>query len=72
VTVPKDDNPLAGDPIAELEAFIAQTEARGEAVPPEAHMMLQRLRELMAALRGLTASLDERAPPPKQSEEEGS
>jgi hypothetical protein len=71
MTGPGNDNPLAGDPVAELEAFIAQTEARGEAVPPEAHMMLQRLRELMAALRGLTASLDERATPPKRSEEEG-
>jgi hypothetical protein len=77
VTAPKDDNPLAGDPIAELEAYIARTEARGEPVPPEARLMLERLRELMAALRGLTASFDERAehgertsPPPTRSEEE--
>ena len=61
---PKDDVPkLSGDPVAELEAFIAQTEARGEPVPPEARAMLDRLRELMAALKGLTASFEERAEP---------
>ena len=77
---PKDDVPkLSGDPVAELEAFIAQTEARGEPVPPEARAMLDRLRELMAALKGLTASFEERAEPgertlpPKtaEGEEEG-
>jgi len=51
--------PTGSDAIAELEAFIAQTEARGEAVPPEARMMLVRLRELMAALEGLRTSFDE-------------
>lgn len=72
-----DNNPLGADPVAELEAYIAQTEARGEPVPPEARAMLERLRELMAALRDLTASLGERAEhgertsPPKESEEEG-
>lgn len=61
MTDPKDGVPkLSGDPIAELEAFIAQTEARGEAVPPEARAMLARLRELMDALKGLTASFEER------------
>ena len=49
------------DPVAALEAFIARTEAAGEPVPPEARAMLARLRELMAALKGLTASLGERA-----------
>lgn len=75
---PKDDVPkLSGDPVAELEAFIAQTEARGEPVPPEARAMLDRLRELMAALKGLTASFEERAEPgertspPKAGEREG-
>ncbi len=63
MTEPTDDNALGADPIAELEAYIAQREARGEPVPPEAHLMLARLRELMAALRGLTASFDERAEP---------
>jgi hypothetical protein len=76
VTGSPDNNPLGADPVAELEAYIAQTEARGEPVPPEARVMLERLRELMAALRGLTASFHERAEhgertlPPKQSEEE--
>jgi hypothetical protein len=58
------------DAVAELEAFIAEAEARGETVPAEAHMMLARLRELMAALRGLTSSLEERGEPPKRSTEE--
>jgi hypothetical protein len=64
VTGPEhEDAELPSDPIAELEAFITEAEARGEAVPPEARMMLDRLRELMAALQGLTASLGERAEP---------
>jgi hypothetical protein len=77
VTGPSDSNPLAGDPVAELEAYIAQKEARGEAVPPEARVMLERLRELMAALRGLSASFEERAEhgertsPPKDPDEDG-
>jgi hypothetical protein len=77
VTGPEDNNPLGSDPVAELEAYIAETEARGEPVPPEARVMLERLRELMAALRGLTATFDDRAEPgertspPERSEEEG-
>jgi hypothetical protein len=78
MTGPKDDLPnLSGDPVAELEAFIAQTEARGEPVPPEARAMLERLRELMAALKGLTASFEGRAEPgertsaPEPAEGEG-
>lgn len=59
---------LGGDPVVELERFIAESEARGEVVPLEAYEMLARLRELMAALRGLTDSLDQRPPsmPPDQ------
>jgi hypothetical protein len=77
VTGPEDNNSLGADPVAEIEAYIARTEARGEPVPPEARVMLDRLRELMAALRELTASFDERAEPgertspPARSEEEG-
>lgn len=77
MTGPADNNPLGGDPVAELESYIADAEARGEPVPPEAHVMLERLRELMSALRDLTASFDERAEPgertspPERSEEEG-
>ena len=58
-----DDDPNApagSDPVAELEAFIARTEAAGEPVPPEAHTMLARLRELVAALEKLRASFDEK------------
>ncbi len=73
---PEDHFPPGTDPVAELEAYIAQTEARGESVPPEARVMLARLRELMAALRGLTESLGDRAEPgertspPNRSQEE--
>lgn len=49
------------DAVAELEEFIADAEARGEPVPPEARLMLDRLRELMVALQALTASFGERA-----------
>jgi hypothetical protein len=59
-----------GDPVAELEKFIAEAQARGDAVPLEAYEMLARLRELMAALRGLTASLAQR-PPDEEASEEG-
>ena len=48
--------PTGSDAVAELEAFIAETEARGEPVPPEARVMLAHLRELMAALEGLRKS----------------
>ena len=68
----KQDSPadLTG-PVAELEAFIAQTEARGEPVPPEARVMLARLRELVAALRDLTDSFGGRpAAPTPESERE--
>jgi hypothetical protein len=77
VTGPADNNPLGADPVAELEAYIAETEARGEPVPPEARVMLERLRELMTALRGLTATFEERAEPgertspPERLDEEG-
>jgi hypothetical protein len=60
-----------GDPVAELERFIAETRARGEPVPLEAYEMLARLRELMTALRGLTASLEQRSPPNTPEEEPG-
>jgi hypothetical protein len=57
------DPERTNDPVAELEAFIAETEARGEAVPPEARLMLARLKELMEAIRGLNASLESREDP---------
>ena len=51
--------PARSDPVAELEAFIARPEASGEPVPPEARLMLARLRELVTALERLKASFDE-------------
>jgi hypothetical protein len=44
--------------LRELEAFVAQSEAAGEALPPEATEMVERLREIVRALDGLTSSLD--------------
>jgi hypothetical protein len=70
VSEPNDVPGLSGDPVAELEKFIADTEARGESVPAEAHAMLARLRELVAALKGLTDSLAN-AKPDERSESSG-
>lgn len=44
--------------LRELEAFVARTEAGGESLPPEAVEMIERLREIVRALDGLTSSLD--------------
>jgi hypothetical protein len=41
----------------ELEAFVARTEAEGGEMPPEAVEMIARLREIVRALDGLTASM---------------
>jgi hypothetical protein len=70
VTGAEEQEPASGggDPVAELERFIAESEARGDTVPLEAYEMLARLRELMAALRGLTASLAQRSPTEESSE----
>jgi hypothetical protein len=48
-----------------LEAFVERTEADGDVLPPEITEMIARLREIVVALDGLTASLaTEQAPPP--------
>ena len=50
----------------ELEARIAEAEARGEALPPQARAMLTSLRELARAVEGLRATLEQQpgdAPP---------
>ncbi len=44
--------------LRELEAFVAMSEARGEPLPPAAMEMIERLREIVRALDGLTSSLD--------------
>jgi hypothetical protein len=61
VTERDDERPLptGADAVAELEAFIARTEAAGEPVPPEARVMLAHLKELMAALEGLRTSFEQ-------------
>jgi hypothetical protein len=40
-----------------LEDFVARSEAEGDALPPEAAEMIVRLREIVQALDGLTASI---------------
>ncbi len=45
--------------LRELEAFVARSEAEGEALPPQAIEMIERLREIVRALDGLTSSLGE-------------
>jgi hypothetical protein len=42
-----------------LERFMAESEAAGEALPAEAVEMVERLREIVRALDGLTSSLGE-------------
>jgi hypothetical protein len=44
--------------LRELENFVAQAEAAGEPLPPEAVEMVERLREIVRALDGLTSSLE--------------
>lgn len=43
--------------LRDLEAFVARSDAAGDPLPPEAREMIERLREIVAALDGLTASL---------------
>jgi hypothetical protein len=43
--------------LRELEAFVARADADGEALPPEAQQMIERLREIVRALDDLTSSL---------------
>ena len=45
--------------LRELEAFVARSEAEGDALPPQAIEMIERLREIVRALDGLTSSLGE-------------
>jgi hypothetical protein len=42
-----------------LEDFVARSESQGDALPPEATEMIARLREIVSALDGLTASIAE-------------
>ena len=49
--------------LRELEAFAARSESAGDALPAEAIEMIARLREIVQALDGLTASLE----PPRPS-----
>ena len=61
MTDPGTDRDAFATSLAALEAQIAAAETRGASVPPEAHEMVDRLREVVAALDGLTAALGQRA-----------
>jgi hypothetical protein len=54
--------------LRQLEAFVARTESEGEALPPEAVHMIARLREIVQALDGLTASMTASDPPASAEE----
>jgi hypothetical protein len=43
--------------LRELEAFVAKADADGETLPPAAKEMIERLREIVRALDGLTSSM---------------
>jgi hypothetical protein len=45
--------------LRQLEEFVARTESDGEDMPAEAVEMIARLREIMEALDGLSASMGE-------------
>jgi hypothetical protein len=53
--------------LRELEAFVARAEAAGDDMPPEALEMVERLREIVRALDGLTSSFAADEATPKQS-----
>ena len=41
-----------------LEEFVARSESQGDSLPPEAKEMILKLREIVQALDGLTASIE--------------
>jgi len=45
--------------LRQLEAFAARSTSAGEPLPPQAAEMIERLREIVQALDGLTASMAE-------------
>jgi hypothetical protein len=47
--------------LRELEDFVARAAADGDPLPPAALEMVQRLREVVSALDGLTTSFDTEA-----------
>ena len=57
----RDDFGAFAEQADQLEARIADADARGESVPPEARAMLASLRDLARAVEGLRASLEGRA-----------
>jgi hypothetical protein len=51
--------------LRQLEDFVAKTESQGGEMPPEAVEMIARLREIMDALDGLSASFGDLSPVPR-------
>ena len=54
--------------LAQLETYVANAQEGGEALPAEVSEMIERLREIISALDGLTASLSSEGASPRQSE----
>ena len=54
--------------LRQLEAFAARSVSAGEALPPQAVEMIARLREIVQALDGLTASMAQEPEAPDTGE----
>lgn len=57
-SVPPPREELAAQ-LRQLEEFVARTELQGDEMPPEATEMIARLRDIMQALDGLSASFSD-------------
>jgi hypothetical protein len=53
--------------LRQLEDFVAETESQGGEMPPEAVEMIARLREIMDALDGLSASFGDLSQAPSDA-----
>ena len=56
--------------LRQLEDFVARSESAGDALPPEAAVMVARLREIMQALDGLSTSFGGLTIPPHVTTDE--
>jgi len=56
--------------LRQLEAFAARSASAGETLPPQALEMIERLREIVQALDGLTASMAEEPGVPEAGDDD--
>ena len=56
--------------LRQLEDFVARSESAGDDLPPEAAVMVARLREIMQALDGLSTSFGGLNVPPRDAPDE--